>query len=200
MDTEIKNYILETQKDTEFTLYHIKGKKWGCTCRLTERLKEQGYKMDDVCETKSIIGILNADKLEEELNKKFGYPFNKSQSYLTVYYRRVKGTKDAWDRGVYNHIDFKPNKQTLKKLSDASKEMWKDPTRKLKNFRGTKHPQSKFTEEDIRYIRKISYPAKNQNTKAPKGKLTSTQLAKKFNCSRYIITNIMSGKTYKSVK
>lgn len=56
-----------------FYIYHIKGKKWGCTNRLEQRLKQQGYKISDV---DRLIIVGNEDKaadMELELNKEYGY-------------------------------------------------------------------------------------------------------------------------------
>ena len=65
-----------------FTLYHIKGKKWGCTKqKLSIRLWQQGLSIKDVCETIIVETEEEASKLEEQLNKKFGYPFKKSETY-----------------------------------------------------------------------------------------------------------------------
>jgi nitroimidazol reductase NimA-like FMN-containing flavoprotein (pyridoxamine 5'-phosphate oxidase superfamily) len=67
-----------------FTLYHIKGVKWGCTNALGERLRMQGYTEGDVSETIEVSDIVTATVMEEELNKRDGYGWNKSQNYMRV--------------------------------------------------------------------------------------------------------------------
>jgi hypothetical protein len=67
-----------------FTLYHIKGVKWGCTNALGERLRMQGYTQSDVWETIEVCDIVTATQMEEELNKRDGYGWNKSQNYMRV--------------------------------------------------------------------------------------------------------------------
>lgn len=67
-----------------FTLYHIKGVKWGCTNALGERLRMQGYTQSDVSETIEVWDIVTATQMEEELNRRDGYGWNKSQNYMRV--------------------------------------------------------------------------------------------------------------------
>ena len=67
-----------------FTLYHIKGVKWGCTNALGERLRYQGYTESDVWETIEVGDIVTATQMEEELNRRDGYGWNKSQNYMRV--------------------------------------------------------------------------------------------------------------------
>jgi hypothetical protein len=57
-----------------FSLYHIKGVKWGCTKRkVSIRVKEQGYTIDDVCEVIEIKNLIDAAELEDKLNIRDGY-------------------------------------------------------------------------------------------------------------------------------
>ena len=75
-----------------YTLYHIKGKKWGCTKqKLSRRLWEQSLSLSDVCETILVETEEKASRLEEELNKKFGYPWKKSETYSNMISMLKKG-------------------------------------------------------------------------------------------------------------
>lgn len=65
----------------KYYIYHIKGKKWGCTVNLKQRLKKQGYTLDDVCEIIEMDDEIKASDLEKELNLKYGYPWNDTQYY-----------------------------------------------------------------------------------------------------------------------
>jgi hypothetical protein len=67
-----------------YTLYHIKGIKWGCTNALKERLRYQGFTEDDVYETIEVDDIVLATQMEEELSKRDGYGWNPSQNYMRV--------------------------------------------------------------------------------------------------------------------
>jgi hypothetical protein len=90
-----------------FTLYHIKGKKWGCTQqKLSRRLWEQGLSMKDVCETIVVYSEEEANELEEKLNKQYGYPWKKSENYshmlkIVSQHRNTKGfTEEQRLRGA----------------------------------------------------------------------------------------------------
>lgn len=72
-----------------YTLYHIKGIKWGCSNQLEKRLSAQNYTINDVCELIEIDNIDKASDMERELNIRDGYGWNKSKDY-----RRVKTMVD----------------------------------------------------------------------------------------------------------
>ena len=63
----------------KYTLYHIKGVKWGCTKRtLQERFsdadyRKSGFTIEDVCETEIYYDIDIASEREKELNRMFSY-------------------------------------------------------------------------------------------------------------------------------
>lgn len=67
-----------------YTLYHIKGIKWGCSKNLQRRLSAQNYKINDVCEIIKIDDIDEASDMERELNIRDGYGWNKSKDYRRV--------------------------------------------------------------------------------------------------------------------
>ena len=69
----------------KWTLYHIKGIKWGCTNRLKSRLREQGYTLNDVSQTMEFDNIQIASEWEKDLNIRDGYGWNDSQNYIRVY-------------------------------------------------------------------------------------------------------------------
>jgi hypothetical protein len=65
-------------------LYHIKGKKWGCSIELEDRLSKQGYTLKDVCEIIEILDVNKAADMERELNIRDGYGWNSSQDYRII--------------------------------------------------------------------------------------------------------------------
>lgn len=67
-----------------YYLYHINGVKWGCSKELPNRLKRQGYTLDDVCEIVEQSDIDIASELEKEWNIRDGYGWNDSQEYRRV--------------------------------------------------------------------------------------------------------------------
>ena len=154
----------------KYTLYHIRGKKWGMTTRLKKRLSEQGYTLDDVCET---VGVHDKDygaDLERELNIRDGYGWNSSQDY-----RRLET--------LYKNIDYSKIKIDYSKI----------------DHKGEKNGRAKITADDVRYIRKHYYPTKNQFTKIPKGYCNAQTLAKKFGLHHGIIRNIALGNHWKHI-
>ena len=75
----------------KYTLYHIKGVKWGMTCNLNKRLSAQGYTKNDCCEFEYYNDVDIAADREKELNVKFGYPWSDAQDWRRVY-KMVKDT------------------------------------------------------------------------------------------------------------
>jgi hypothetical protein len=67
-----------------YHLYHIKGIKWGCTKRLHQRLKNQGYSISDACEIIEVDDIDKASDMERELNIRDGYPWRDDQDYRVI--------------------------------------------------------------------------------------------------------------------
>ena len=67
-----------------FYLYHIKGKKWGCTKHLKRRLKVQGFEMSDVAEIIEVLDKNTAAEKEKKLNLDFGYRWSDREDYRVV--------------------------------------------------------------------------------------------------------------------
>ena len=57
----------------KYTLYHIKGVKWGMTDNLIRRLKAQGLGVADCCEFEYYDDIKIASQRELELQTQYGY-------------------------------------------------------------------------------------------------------------------------------
>lgn len=112
-----------------------------------------------------------------------------------------KGLKDAYKNGIRKESDksFFQTEEYKQKLRESSLKMWENSKRKEKQLKGTSHPRSVFKDDDIRYIRKVYY-YKNSKESIPKDKLSSSELAKLFNCKPHTIVNIVKGRTYTSVK
>ena len=73
-----------------YTLYHLKGNKWGMTRRtLNQRFSDKDYRkkgltINDVCETETYSDRDTAADRERELNIRDGYGWNKSQDYRII--------------------------------------------------------------------------------------------------------------------
>jgi hypothetical protein len=76
-------------------LYHIKGKKWGCSIQLEDRLSKQGYTLKDVCEIIEVLDVDEASNMERELNIRDGYGWNQSQDYRIITKAAPMGGKAA---------------------------------------------------------------------------------------------------------
>jgi hypothetical protein len=90
-----------------YYIYHIKGKKIGCTQSLEYRLKRQNYTNCDILETHTDIMI--ASQREIELQKQYGYSVDRTPYYevvkrasKTLFNTRSKGGKT---QGIKNTIN-----------------------------------------------------------------------------------------------
>ncbi len=92
-----------------YSLYHIKGIKWGCTKKLENRLKKQGYKISDVVELIQFDNIDDASDMEKTLNLQYGYYWNDTQDYRII----TNCAKKALS------IDFKRHEHTFTKQQSA---------------------------------------------------------------------------------
>jgi hypothetical protein len=88
-----------------YQLYHIKGVKWGCSKELPNRLKRQGYTLNDVCEIVEEYNIDIASELEKEWNIRDGYSWNDSQDYRIITKAAPMGGKAA----VQNMLNKRPS-------------------------------------------------------------------------------------------
>ena len=74
----------------KYTLYHIQGIKWGCSNDLINRLKYQGYTLDDVSELISCDDLDLVSEYEKYLNLKEGYKWSDGQLYKKCLLLRLK--------------------------------------------------------------------------------------------------------------
>lgn len=205
-----------------FYLYHIKGKKWGCTLQLEKRLKKQGYTIEDTEEIKEVIGVEVADRLEKFLNEKEGYSYNHTQSYLLNLFRRVKnsrtpkkynkpknfnrpsklsnrhkknigiGLKKAYEEGKRNNID-----RSFMQTDEWKQMLSKNTSEQWKNPKRKemmpKGPDVNNALFSEEQVKQIRQKYKEENT-------SYTKLAEEYNCSKSCIANIIKRKTYWCIK
>jgi hypothetical protein len=80
-----------------YTLYHIKGKKWGMTVRKVERrLWEQGYSISDCDRIITCGNIDMSSDMERELNIEYGYSWKKSEYYKNITKLAEQNRKCSW--------------------------------------------------------------------------------------------------------
>ena len=116
-----------------YSLYHIKGVKWGCTKNLEKRLKNQGYSISDLDRLITVGNIDKAADMEKQLNLEYGYKWDDTQDYriiskcaekaLTVDYKRHnhKFTKKQCSEGGYITGKKKTQKQQVARISNMQK-------------------------------------------------------------------------------
>jgi len=99
------------------------------------------------------------------------------------------------NKSFYQTEEFKT------KQSERFKRLWENERENMmKNIAiGINHGRSKLTEEDVKFIRKAYFKCVNRFTLIPKGKMSITQLANKFNCTKQSILNVANGKRWKHV-
>lgn len=119
-----------------YTLYHIKGKKWGCTNDLKRRLFQQGYESAD-----ELIIEEDLDKaadLEKKLNLEYGYPWNDGTDYRNMLDIASKAGKSKIDNllkwcNENNHfrklgdskIGVRRTEETIRKIQQGTSHSWR---------------------------------------------------------------------------
>ena len=88
-----------------------------------------------------------------------------------------------------------------KKTSEWSKKYWtnKRIKERTNQISGVNNYKSKFTEKDVKYIRKKYHKLNHQKHTIPNGKLSGKDLAEKFNVDYTTIMNIINRKSYKNI-
>lgn len=160
----------------KYTLYHIKGFKWGCTEDIDRRLYQQGYKLSDCCEFEYYDDIHEASKREAELNKICGYD-NQHQYYAQIVkVARLPKTREAV---LKSHIG--------RTISDEHKKIL-SKTHKGK-YNGSKSKRSVLTESQVLEIRDKYKPFV----------YTTKKLANEYNVSEPTIQSIIYRKTWRHI-
>ena len=157
----------------KYTLYHIRGHKWGMTkTTLKERFHggdyiKKGLTINDVCETEIYYDEDVASDREKELNLRDGYPWNDSNDYRVI----CKLGKDR--KGIPLSEEHKL------KISKA---------RKGVNV-GSNHCLAKLTESDVLEIRSKYIPRV----------YTYAKLSKEYGVSKIQIKQILNRKRWKHI-
>lgn len=202
------DYIYEKYKHRTFYLYHILGKKWGCTLDIETRLRDQNFTKNDCDEIKEVIGIKVADRLEKFLNEREGYSYNHTQGYISALSKRLKGLANL-DYSKRNNTNIgkhnkgrKHSNQTKKLVSIKSKQAHSNLSAESYNrmiHLGSENGNSKYTEEQARFVKKYYFKQKNQFSSIPEGKMSSKQIIDKLGVTKKFIHDIYQGKTWKHI-
>ena len=192
----------------KYTLYHIKGVKWGCTQQpIKTRLKQQGYTLDDLYEKILEDDVDNASELEKELNIRDGYPWNNSQDYRVIAKARKhftaysaekisKKLKEHYKNGrIKQDKSIFKTKEYREKQSKNMKQVLSDIEIRKKI---SQNGRRKYTDKQIQFMRNSWAPTncKTDVLNLSNGKYSTGQLAKMFNTCRRTISRIIKYEAY----
>ena len=181
----------------KYTLYHIKGVKWGMTKRtLKKRFSDPDYRkagltVDDICETEVYDDMKIASDREYELNKLNNYKGQLSK-YVDYVHRYEK-------LHTFSPMT-KPHTKTKEHRKNISKARLANPTinnpkgnaehiRHLASKPGDKNGNAKLTEKDVLEMRR-KYASK---------KYSQYKLAKIYNVSQQQIRRIVNRESWKHI-
>lgn len=175
----------------KYYIYHIKGKKIGCTTEPLQRTKKQGYTEYEILETHTDIYL--ASNREIDLQKQYGYEIDtvpyyvtynlnsKRREKLTTELKKIAGRKG----GIKNKI---------------SGNIYKAQKRSIEVRTGTKHTEeTKIKIRKSALGRKQTYRKKvlvyDKNTMNFIGEFDNqSQVCKKLNLSVGNVSNVVNGK------
>ena len=182
--------------------------KVGCTKHLKERLRSQGITNYKVLETHTDSKI--ASKRENELQVEY----NCVEKFVKVPYTH---SETLWKHSPVSKKGYKKKKEWIAKSVATRKKngsyVTTDETKKKiskaltdikrpynwNNVAGTGNVNSKFTEDDVRYIRMVAYKQTSHRDIPPKGKYSFGELSKKYNCHKKAISGIYNRTSYKDI-
>jgi len=167
----------------KYKIYHIPGVKIGVSMRLRERLRDQGYTLDDaeVIEEHDDIDFVSVR--EKQLQSKYGYGAD-SSTYLKSVQNSRKGDRSEIARKGWDKRDLEDCKSNISK--SLSKLYQSNPS---SIGRGETHSQARLSKDDVLKIRALALT--NQ--------YTYQQIADMFDISQQHCTNIIIRKRWKHI-
>jgi len=193
-----------------YYIYHIPNVKIGCTINPKRRIvRDQGYTDYEILETHNCIDT--ASKREKELQDEYGYV----EKFMAVDYKHTvlnfqpksplskKGRiwKDEWRKKLSESCKGREfSEETKEKLSKVLKKKYECEELRLKcGSPGELNPRAHFTNEQVKWIRKVYWSSKNKYIKSPKGKYRANELADMFNVKPFVIRRVALKQSYKSI-
>ena len=175
----------------KYTLYHIKGVKWGMTKRtLKQRLKEQGYTISDCCEVEYYDDIDVASNREIELNKLCGY-----KNQIHAYEKYIKYYENLHKYSPMNRLGHVKSKEHRENISKAKKGK---PTNHKGNPEhilpyaskpGELNGNATINETIVKYIR----------AQFTTGKYAKNRIAQALGITNKIVYDVISYKSWKHI-
>jgi len=192
-----------------YYIYHIPNVKIGVSKHPKRRVREQGYSEYEILETHTDIDLVS--KRETELQKKY----NLIEKFVAVDYKHQvnnfqsksplakKGRiwKDEWRKKLSEScMGREISEEQRKKLSKSVRKRYESKELRLKcGSPAELNPRAHFTNEQVKWIRKVYWSCKNKYIKSPKGKYRANELADMFNIKPFVIRRVALRKTYSSV-
>lgn len=170
----------------EYYIYHIPNIKIGCSTEPDERVKNQGYSNYEILEQYNCIDT--ASKREQELQKEYGYPVDIAPYSTSVRNRPKWNDKTRFKIWEYPELCAKSSKKNVKKAIEWHKN--NDYKVCIQNLKNARKPHI-LSEQQEQFIIDNHFKAKNQNSKIPKDKFTTKQLAIKFSVKENLIRAIV---------
>ena len=170
----------------KYTLYHIKGLKWGMTkTTLKKRFYghdyiKKGLTINDVCETEVYYDKSIAADREKELNLRDGYPWNDSQDYRVI--------SNAYKVSASKRKGKPLSEETKFKISEVIKGTKRSEETKLK-ISGSNNVWAKLTEADVLSIRNKYIPHV----------YSSRTLANEYGVNKSLILDIVKRRAWKHI-
>lgn len=159
-----------------YYIYHIPGKKIGCTENPKERVTyQQKYHVYEILEEHTC--IYKASKRDQELQKQYGYAVDTVPYFMSVQ-NIAKGRQNVTHEHRVNAGKAR-GKQFTKEYQSKVGKLGGEANRKL---------ASKFTYEQAEEIRE----------RVKSGSISNRGLARELGVSATLINNIVNYKTYKT--
>ena len=151
----------------KYKIYHIPGVKIGVSMRLRERLRDQGYKLEDAEVIEEHDDIHYASTRERELQYQYGYKVDNGRYYHSVLNSQKGNRHEVAKKGWKNR-----DKETaIKNAAEALRNAYKTNPELI--LKGERHSQARLKKEDVLMIRKL----------VSEDKYTSKELANMYGIS-----------------
>lgn len=134
----------------KYKIYHIPGVKIGVSMRLRDRLRDQGYTLDDAEVIEEHDDIHYASTRERQLQQEYGYTIDNGRYYHSVLNSRKGNRHEVAKKGWKN----RDRETAVKNAAEALRKSYKDNPSFVQ--RGERHSQARLKKEDVLMIRKLS--------------------------------------------
>jgi hypothetical protein len=171
-----------------YYIYHIPGKKIGCTEQPKQRTSKQGFSKYEILETHT--DIYKASEREIELQKQYGYAIDKVPYHIS---RKFWGSKAGKIGG--NTYSTLRNQKCSELGKRTGRRHWEAMLKNRRKYNGSNNPNC-FIDEKIAQSILDYYTNLVINSKSNYGLIKKTK-DKFSNISKYIVFKICKRETWK---